>query len=117
MAILEKRDLEDGVTHTPSHDDRNAQPHFENGGYRELSEFINGSPSHTFQIFRRFGTLNVRCLLYMQDELSELEAKLAEYDASEFGSLSRRYDQHPERGALINHITQKVREYSKFPRI
>jgi len=82
------------------------------GGYPELAAFMNGSPSHTFQIYRRFGTLNARCLLYMQDELCELEGILCDYDATQHSSASRRYDQHPERGNLIAYITPKLAEYS-----
>ena len=82
------------------------------GGYPALAAFMNGSPSHTFQIYRRFGTLNARCLLYMQDELCELEGILCGYDATQHSSASRRYDQHPERGNLIAYITPKLAEYS-----
>lgn len=86
------------------------------GGYPELAALINSSPSHTFQLFRRFGTLNARCLLYLQEEICELESILAEYDASEHSSASRRYDQHPDRGKLISHITTKLSQYSETPR-
>ena len=82
------------------------------GGYPALAELINSSPSHTFQLFRRFGSLNARCLLYLQDELCELEETLQNFDNSQHDAGSRRYDQHPRRGDLIRHITTKIDEYS-----
>lgn len=87
-------------------------PDIEAGGYPALAALINSSPSHTFQIFRRFGSLNVRCLLYLQDEICELEAALNEYDSHQEKSTSRRHDQHPDRGNLIRHITGRLTEYS-----
>jgi len=84
------------------------------GGYPQLSAFVASSPSHTFQIFRRFGALNARCLLYLQDELCELEHDLEHMDTSEYDSGTRRFDQHPERAAKIKLITAKITEYSEY---
>ena len=85
------------------------------GGYPKLAALMNSSPSDAYQICRRFGNLNSRCLLYLQDELSELESILQQYDSSEHQSTSRRYDQHPDRGNLIAHITTKITQYSEWP--
>src|SRR5579859_6245375 len=82
------------------------------GGYPQLSAFVNSSPSHTFQLFRRFGMLNARCLLYLQDEICEMENELALIDASTYHSDTRRYDSHPTRHELIRQITAKITEYS-----
>jgi hypothetical protein len=92
-----------------------APPGVTPGGYRALSAFVNSSQSHTFQIFRRFGDLNARCLLYLQDELCELESSLADMDKSQEGSETRRFDAHPERPALLQQITSKITEYSQAP--
>jgi hypothetical protein len=82
------------------------------GGYLALSAFVNISPSSTFQIFRRFGTLNARCLLYLQNELCQLEEQLEVMDVTPHDCGTRRFDQHPERAAHIRKITEKITEYS-----
>jgi hypothetical protein len=82
------------------------------GGYPALSAFVSSSPSHTFQIFRRFGTLNARCLLYLQDELCQLEHELEVIDAMPHDCGTRRFEKHPERAAHIHKITEKIAEYS-----
>ncbi|KAI9780828.1 MAG: hypothetical protein M1839_006455 [Geoglossum umbratile] len=84
------------------------------GGYPKLSAFVNSSPGHIFQLFRRFGVLNARVLLHLQDELCELESALAELDASPHDSGTRRYDQNPDRPLLIQTITTKVAEYNNL---
>jgi hypothetical protein len=82
------------------------------GGYAALSAFVNSSPSNTFQIFRRFGTLNARCLLYLQDELCQLEQELEVMDAMPHDCGTRRFEQHPDRATHIRKITAKITEYS-----
>ena len=82
-------------------------------GYPALSVFINSSPSHTFQLFRRFGDLNARCLLYLQDEIAELEDILKGYDREDHNSKSRRHDQHYDRGHILQVITEKLAFYSQ----
>ena len=46
--------------------------------YRTFASFINSDPE--LLIFRRFGHINVRNLLYLQSELISLEARLKECD-------------------------------------
>lgn len=108
---VENQDIEAAqpdATHIPLQDVRPAA-----GGYPQLSAFVASSAKHTFQIFRRFGTLNARCLLYLQDELCQLEQELAVIDGSEYDAGTRRFEQHPQRAAKIKLITEKITEYSK----
>jgi hypothetical protein len=74
---------------------------------------MNTSPGQNFNLLRRFATLNTRCLLYLQDDLSEMEAAMAGMDKSEFGSSSRRRDAHPHRPRLMEQILEKLSTYSK----
>lgn len=82
------------------------------GGYKDLSWLMNSSPGHNWNLFRRFGQLNTRCLLYLQDEIGEMEAALDQMDDSDYGSDSRRRDQHPRRPELLKLIHQRISSYS-----
>ena len=71
-------------------------------------------------IFRRFGTLNARLLLYLQDQiavlegnLEDLEATYADPTAADVNNGSFRQDPIPERKVLLDEILGKVKEYSK----
>jgi hypothetical protein len=73
-----------------------------------------------FCIFRRFDTLSVRTLLYLQDELAELEERLNAIDEADvrYGrnpglvSLhSRRHDTNDERKNIMRIIDEKVYAY------
>ena len=46
--------------------------------YHTFTNFISSDPE--LLVFRRFGHINVRNLLYLQSELMALEARLKEYD-------------------------------------
>lgn len=46
--------------------------------YRTFTHFIASDPE--LLIFRRFGHINIRNILYLQSELLALEARLKEYD-------------------------------------
>ncbi|KAF8533982.1 hypothetical protein BDD12DRAFT_897285 [Trichophaea hybrida] len=69
-------------------------------GYRGLSNFLDSNPE--FLVFRRFGRLSVRNILYLQDELCELQEQLdrrddlsgngGKYDDDELLSYSRTID-------------------------
>jgi hypothetical protein len=48
-------------------------------GYGAVAACMNAD--HDLAIYRRFGTLNTRNLLYLQSELSHLEEKLKELDS------------------------------------
>ncbi|KAK0667915.1 hypothetical protein QBC41DRAFT_322954 [Cercophora samala] len=84
------------------------------GGYGELSWFMNSSPDQNFNQVRKFGRLSTRCLLYLQDELSEMELRLDRMDKSHHGSISRRRDTHPHRKALVGLIQEKLQTYNNL---
>lgn len=67
-------------------------------------------------MFRRFGRLHARVLLYKQDELVEIENRLAQLDGdenTEFFLCTRRQDRNSERQALVLEAERKLEEYSK----
>jgi hypothetical protein len=81
-------------------------------GYPQFAALINADPA--FAVFRRFGTLRARSLLYKQDELVELEAQLNEADATERRQVylsSRRRDANEERKTLMQSIDKALIEY------
>ncbi|KAL8664456.1 MAG: hypothetical protein Q9202_003006 [Teloschistes flavicans] len=83
-------------------------------GYPRLSAFI--ASDKNFALFRRFGELHARILLYKQDELIELEHKLNDLDAAEqtaFHLNSRRDDQNLARKALITEIEARLHVYDE----
>ena len=55
-------------------------------GYPSLAAFIASDKEKSTQIYRRFTRLGARNLLYLQDELAELEARLDEFDYEDFCS-------------------------------
>ncbi|UKZ82730.1 hypothetical protein TrVFT333_010526 [Trichoderma virens FT-333] len=88
------------------------------GGYPSLASFIGSDKD--FFIFRRFSALSARNLLYLQDELLELESRLQEIDLKESLSQSqqdlwnlhsRREDSNQSRKALMKEIRIKLQEY------
>jgi hypothetical protein len=88
-------------------------------GYRKYSWFL--ASDDDFLIFRRFGTLNARIILAMQDDISVAEAKLqALDDEASLKSAPRRHngsfrrEENQERKALITEIKEKLKEYSKY---
>ncbi|KAH8655983.1 hypothetical protein BGZ60DRAFT_435101 [Tricladium varicosporioides] len=81
-------------------------------GYPQFAALINADPA--FAVFRRFGTLRARSLLYKQDELVEMEAQLNELDAAERRQVylsSRRRDSNDERKNLVHLIDKALIEY------
>ncbi|KAI4204083.1 MAG: hypothetical protein LQ350_001476 [Teloschistes chrysophthalmus] len=85
-------------------------------GYPRLSAFITSDKN--FALFRRFGELHARILLYKQDELVELEQKLNDIDAAEqtaFHLNSRRDDQNLARKALLTEIEARLHVYGTLP--
>ncbi|KAK4185318.1 hypothetical protein QBC35DRAFT_454390 [Podospora australis] len=109
---ISNHDAEDASVENATTED-NASSWHDRGGYAELSWFMNSSPDQNFNLIRRFGRLNTRCILYLQDELTEMEAALDEMD-KEYGSVTRRYDQHPDRPALINLVQDKIQTYNNL---
>lgn len=90
-------------------------------GYASLSGFM--SSDRVFTVFRRFDTLSVRSLLYLQDELSHLESRLNAVDQADRNQgtpaalwrlHSRRDDDNAERIALMAEIREKLKEYRRW---
>lgn len=86
-------------------------------GYRGYSEFI--SSDDDLFILRRFGVLNTRIALSLQDKVCELEQKLSRLDkkyssktADDFNNATRR-DDLPDRAELIDEITTVLTQYSE----
>ncbi|KAI0450215.1 hypothetical protein F5B21DRAFT_442376 [Xylaria acuta] len=87
-------------------------------GYRRYTEFISSDTD--LLIFRRFGALNARVGLLLQDKISLLEQKLMgldkEYsrrDADPINNGSLRDDME-EREALLNEIAYHLKRYNEF---
>ncbi|KAL9001004.1 MAG: hypothetical protein Q9169_000488 [Polycauliona sp. 2 TL-2023] len=88
-------------------------------GYPKIAAFANADPS--FLIYRKFGWLHNRLLLYLQDEIVALEYKLNKLDRNTFALdsevklKSRRedfLDPGPRRDT-IRQIAEKLREYDE----
>jgi hypothetical protein len=88
-------------------------------GYRVFSKWM--ASDQAFFVVRRFGALNCRVILSMQDELVQLEEELETQDqlsmrkpAPNIHNGSFRLDNSNERRKLITEtIPQKLKEYSK----
>ena len=92
-------------------------------GYPRVSAYIDSDSDSV--LFRRFGTLHARILLYKEVELTELEAKLDKLDKADEGepgaddnkwrlghSISLAGGkENEERRDLIKQIEQKLEEY------
>ena len=86
-------------------------------GYQGYSKFL--ATDNDFLIFRRFGVLNTRVLLLLQDEISVLEQELEDLDsthsqpsAADIHNGSFRQESLPQRRTLLLDIHKKIREYS-----
>lgn len=89
-------------------------------GYKGYTDFI--ASEDDFHIFRRFGTLNTRISLLLQDEISALEDRLLELDkastqrsAGDSNNGTMRNDPLFERATLLQDISQKIHRYSRSP--
>ncbi len=93
-------------------------------GYPRASAYLNSDVGTA--LFRRFGTLHSRALLYKQLELTELEARLEKLDRDDeekeetkwrnSRSINRRDGEgNEERKALIEEIVKKLEEYGMQP--
>ncbi len=94
------------------------QPPPKHRGYPALANFIGSDKD--FFIFRKFNVLSARSLLFLQDELSELEEQLNSIDIAESGRgdprdlwnlSSRREDENLERKKLMGVLSVKIKEY------
>lgn len=96
-------------------------------GYPRISAYIDSDADTP--LFRRFGILHARSLLYKQVELTELEAQLNQLDKEDEGrpgadenkwrlghSISEDDgDQNEKRRDLMKQIDQKLEEYGISP--
>jgi hypothetical protein len=96
-------------------------------GYTTLASLMGQHPE--IAILRRFGTLNMQTLLYLQAELVNLELKLKRYSNADkdSGHIERTiYDRdwqslsesasgsgHPEQWETVLSIRKVLKEYSK----
>lgn len=79
-------------------------------GYAGLSTYM--SLWSELAVVRRFGALHYRNLLYLQDEISEIEERLADRDrVVGVGHNSRRHDQDPVRKGLMKELREKLQQY------
>ncbi len=88
-------------------------------GYPQLASFVNSDAN--FIIYRRFGYLHNRVLLYRQDELCELQDNLEWLDKSDIQEdpirlKSREEDEthSDERTKLIKNIEDKLKDYGQY---
>ncbi|KAF1959968.1 hypothetical protein CC80DRAFT_406147 [Byssothecium circinans] len=88
-------------------------------GYRGFSAFL--SLDEDFLIFGRFGTLNTRVLLHLQDQMSILETELNEIDrkhsqknAVDIHNESFRQERDPRRTELLFAIHTLLKQYNKL---
>ena len=73
---------------------RRASPFYTGASYEKSAEFLSvGSDKQDFMVFRRFGWLHIRTLLYLQDEIVELEQRLRSQD-EELEPLFKRQERH-----------------------
>lgn len=86
-------------------------------GYKGYSDFIASDKNSL--IFRRFGSLNVRVLLLLQDQICQLETRLEQLDAQhskksaeDIHNGSFRLEDVPERTELLLEIHVKLKEYN-----
>ncbi|KAL8843887.1 MAG: hypothetical protein Q9176_001849 [Flavoplaca citrina] len=88
-------------------------------GYPKVAAFVNADPS--FLIYRKFGWLHNRILLYLQDEIVALEYKLNKLDQGTFTDdkevklKSRRADfvNPGPRRDTVKQIAEKLKEYDE----
>jgi len=85
-------------------------------GYPRLAAFLDSDEN--FMLYRRFGFLQARILLYKQDELRELEEELGDMDdrdaqtrARKLKSRERDDADSEDRKILIGKITTAFNEY------
>src|SRR6187549_1354832 len=96
-------------------------------GYPSFAEFIASDRDKSTVVFRRFDRLSSRNLLYLQSELSELEAQLDALDerdrkgGTEVKQFARNWEEarknggEKERVELVVKIREKLKEYSQYP--
>ncbi|KAK3653617.1 hypothetical protein LTR56_004472 [Elasticomyces elasticus] len=75
---------------------------------------------HDFFVLRRFAPTQVRCLLYLQNEIGKLERKLNAWDnyvtklpTGEGYNATMSNDEWPQRNAIIRKLLPLLHEYSE----
>lgn len=87
-------------------------------GYRGYTEFI--SSDDDFYVLRRFGNINIRLALRLQDDISSLEERLEDldviYSSKEAEDLNNGTfrDDLEDRAELLDLLLEKVERYSKY---
>lgn len=100
-------------------------------GFPYLSNFIATDEDNSTSIYHRFDRLGARNILYLQSELTDLEArqrkfdeedgkgsrddKLCAWDWAEFKRLSSSQGRQKDRMQLVVDIRKTIKEYSKSP--
>ena len=89
-------------------------------GYESFSDFVSSDPD--FFIFRRFENINVRIILWLQDQIIQREERLdalhkgATHDPNQGnGSLREDAKSRKECDMLMNELSRLVHRYSKSP--
>lgn len=77
-------------------------------GYPAVCNFMGTEPD--FLVFRRFTNLSIRNILYIQDQLQEIEEELTIIDA-EYPATTRREDGHSRRKELMHELQVLIVKY------
>lgn len=87
-------------------------------GYRAFSTFLDSD--HNFLVFRKFGKLNVRLLLSLQDkvvvaerELEQIDLRYSKEEAGDVHNGSFRREMIVEREVALERIHNHLSKYSK----
>jgi hypothetical protein len=111
--------------------DEEKQQDLERVGFADVAAFIAGDKEHSGAIYRRFERLSARDLLYIQNELHQLESRQEEYDREDaagdvdamasamewqllrFRAEAENKQRELDRLQLAKDIREKVKEYRK----
>lgn len=87
-------------------------------GYRGFTTFLDSDDN--FLVFRRYGILNTRILLYLQDKIAVAEKELEDFDihfakreTGDVNNGSFRQEMIGERERVLDRIHVLMKEYSK----
>ncbi|KAH8881110.1 hypothetical protein GQ53DRAFT_832641 [Thozetella sp. PMI_491] len=112
--------MEDGRAHAclPTQAEKERKP-WKYEGYPSFAAWM--ASSNDFFLLRRFGRLNARVLLMMQDEIVTKEAELDALDLhcqagpDEFGDCSSiRFDPQPGRRQILQDLKGLLKEYNEY---
>jgi hypothetical protein len=115
--------MEESISPTPM--DKQADAPKENEHGHPLDEFVMGYPRMAARMglipetamFRRFGALNCRNILYLQNELCQLECDLQKLEWADSASTTgMKRDGDAKQRDLVMRLRTTLREYSSsFP--